>query len=265
MKKIVLKYLLIFVGLIFGCEPMEVELEQQLIDNVSITSEEPTTFDFTVIPEKNKDFVKDFTVFHFSIDKKGNEDLTYELVFSGQYGEFNFDGNFYKTGQVIKITEESFSIKYRALEITSNNINITITGSNGLKINKEVQYKSLPTNFDFIIEPGHFHSYAFHNNVYFEIKILPPPLDDYKVNYKMYYDLVLPLNNSGYFEFENENIKEIQHSNTYDFNGETFSRANFGLLGSINPLEGVIIIHLEDENGVKVSKQYDIVWEKFGF
>lgn len=255
MKKII-KILL--VSLVISCQPSEVKYQSIEKDKTT-----PSTFDFTVTPEESKDYIKDFTTFHFDINESGDEELSYKLFFSGQYGEFLFNDTYYKAGEMINVSKGTFSIKYRPLEITSENLKIVIKASNGLSVEKEIEYESLATNFDFIIAPGHFHTYVFGNTVYFELTIISPPVDDYNINYKMYYDLVLPFNNSGYFKFHNKNIKKIQHLNMYNFNGETYSSANFSLLGVMKPMKGNITIHLEDENGIKVSKQYEIDWEEF--
>jgi len=218
-----------------------------------------TDFNFTVIPEESSDYVKDRTVFHFNIDKEGIENLDYTMTFSGQEGSFSFNGSNYNTGQQIEgITEGNFEMNYTGNEITNEAIRIEITASNGVTKTLDVEYESLATDFEVIINPSVFESYYPFNNAFFEVSIIKPNVDDYNITYSMHYSFNVA-QRTVYIQFNNEQIEEL-YDNTYDFNNETYSTARIGLAGTIEPAQGEITFFFTDSNGMTFEKTVGINW-----
>ena len=220
-----------------------------------------TEFNFTVTPEESRDYVNDKTVFHFNIEQGGIEDLNYSMRFSGQKGNFEFNEHTYVTGEKIEnLKAGNFGMTYTANEITEEDIEIVITASNGISKTVAVEYKSLATNFEVLINPDDFESLYFFNNAFFQVTIIKPNVDDYDITYNMHYRLSVP-KRSANFEFSNDKVTR-NPDNTYSFNTETYSTATIGLAGTVRPAEGQITLVFTDSNGISFEKTIRMYWHE---
>lgn len=217
-----------------------------------------TVFEATIIPEESSDYVKDFTTFYVDIDKQGIEDLSYSIVFSGQQGEFLYNDEYYSTGEQISgITEENFELEYRANEITNSALEIVITASNGVSRTIDVDYDSLATDFEVVITPNPMSRlYVFPQTFY--MSIIPPAVDDYELEYTMYYESTV---GAVALDFHDIDISGPTGAGiVFDLGSNTYSSGNVTQLGSISPREGDLIFHFTDSNGVTKSKTIEVEW-----
>ncbi|GAB1858319.1 hypothetical protein MHTCC0001_31560 [Flavobacteriaceae bacterium MHTCC 0001] len=255
-------FLLQYQGDIVGEHRVKVSVEDNYgqIKEITLTYRiiDKTGFDLTVIPEETSDYVNDVTRFHFNLEQQGDEELTYTMTFSGQKGEFTYDGEKFVTGQQISgINEGVFYMDYRANEITDKDIAITIMASNGVSKTINVSYESLATDFEIVITPNDMNTlYVFSQT--FEIHIISPQVDDYRIEYRMYYTSTV-----GSVNLDLRDL-DITSSTTpgsiIDFGIKTFTRGNAYQLGVVEPRKGEFTFVFTDSNGVTNSKTVAVEW-----
>lgn len=215
-----------------------------------------TDFNFTVEPSGYSDYVKDITPFQFQIEKIGVENLSYQLSFTGQDGEFRKGVNTYNNGDLFDIPQGIFTMDYKALEITSNPITIEIKASNGLVRTKTVSYESLATDFEVIFSPDTFSQfYAF--SISADFSILPPAVDNYFLTYKFYYTTT----DLGATKLKELNTNSnVGPGEIIDMGANITARINLSQLGTTSVRNGEITFVIIDSNGVEIEKTIQVDW-----
>ena len=212
-----------------------------------------TDFDLEVLFDKAENYVNERTAFSIIVDKKGKENLTYEVYFTNVEGEIELPFNDQTVKQNIPfivfpgITRGNF----KSNKIGSKEIEFVVKASNGATKSKKINYSSLPTNFEVIIDPIPLRTF-YKFNVAFDIKIISPDLNDYVLEYDLRYSTDIGKGTRlELIDLENPNGT---FDNIYDFGTRTYTRARISLLGLIEPASGNITFVFTDSNGIKVVK-----------
>jgi hypothetical protein len=179
-------------------------------------------------------------------------------VFSDQQGEFLYNDEYYLTGEQINgITEENFELEYRANEITNSALEVVITASNGISRTINVDYDSLATDFEVVITPDDMSTFYAFPQV-FQIGIIPPDVNDYELEYTMYYETADGLD-TVYLSFNNVDISGATLPGVViDFETNTYLNGNINQLGLLSPRTGDITFYFTDSNGVTNSKTVSV-------
>ncbi|GAB1856831.1 hypothetical protein MHTCC0001_16670 [Flavobacteriaceae bacterium MHTCC 0001] len=254
-------FLLQYQGDIIGEHRVKVFIEDNYgqIEEIILTYKiiDKTGFDLTVIPEETSDYVNDVTRFHFNLEQQGDEEITYTMTFSGQKGEFIYQGNKFVTGQQIgNIHDSAFYMDYRANEITKEDIKITLKASNGVSKTINVEYESLATDFEIVINPSDLSQY-FRFSVDVELVIIPPDVDDQYIRYSFYYVSEIGPTYLKYAFVDKDNISPGQMVSLGTFR-DIYLKLH--QLGAIDPREGQITFYVIDSNGVTKSKTVNVEW-----
>jgi hypothetical protein len=211
-----------------------------------------TDFDLEVLFDKAEDYVNDKTGFNIIIDKKGVENLTYETYFTNIEGEIQLppDNQTIHQNTLFDIPPGTTRGSFISRKIGSVEIEFVVKASNGVTKSKKVNYNTLPTNFDVIIDPIPLRAF-YKFNVAFEIKIIPPEVDDYTLEYDLRYSTDIGKATSlELIDLENPNGSMDE----YNFGTRTWTRARLSLLGLIEPASGNITFVFIDSNGVEAVK-----------
>ncbi|TCP28156.1 uncharacterized protein DUF3872 [Tenacibaculum skagerrakense] len=216
-----------------------------------------TDFDLVVTPDEPNDYVGDLTPFEFSISKKGDQNLQYEISFNGPKGEILYQGNSYSNNDRIDLNIVTGGrFEFRGKEVSNEPLQFTVRASNGLSKTVSVNFESTPTDFEVIPSNDNI-SQFYMFDISLNMNIISPEVDNQFISYKMYFkttDL-----GEIYIEERNTN-QQISAGEILDLGFNTNIRMTINQRGTITQRKGEITFVIIDSNNVEREVTVAIEW-----
>jgi len=222
---------------------------------VPITIKE-TDFEFTVLFDKEKNYINESTPFNINIETKGTENLTYKAYFKNVEGELKLDS---EDQEIFQNREFNLSTgitfgKFMGTKAQDSDIEFVVEASNGVVKSKIIKFETLLTDFEVVMTPDPL-SAPYRRDLSFTYLIKRPDNLEQEIEYYLYITSVglgdLMYNLSG---------SEDHISQGYEWSiGNRIS--NGGLLkqlGVVSPRSGVVTFHFRDSNGATYEKSIDV-------
>lgn len=215
-----------------------------------------TDFEFKIYPSKSENYVNDLTRFDFEILSNGMEALSYKLTFRGQQGELIRGSDSFMNEDIYNTPGGRFFMDYKAFEISNNPIEFEVKASNGVMKKIEIDFKSLPTNFEVTLGSDNLSNF-YQFDLSSSFSIIPPEVRNQFLEYKFYYET----SNLGSTSLTEYNTgKTISPGEILDM--ETYRSGRFAITqqGGVQPQKGEIKFIFIDSNGVRIEKKASVDW-----
>jgi hypothetical protein len=215
-----------------------------------------TNFEFTVLFDKEKNYINESTPFNINIETKGTENLTYKAYFKNVEGEIKLDsenqGIF--RNQEFNLTEDVTFGEFKGTKVQDTGIEFVVEASNGVVKSKTINFETLLTKFEVVMTPDPL-SVPYRWDSSFTYFIKRPDGLEQEIEYYLYITSV-GLGNLMYII----NGSEDHIPQGFEWNiGNRIS--NGGLLkqlGMVSPRKGVVTFHFRDSNGATYEKSINV-------
>jgi hypothetical protein len=223
---------------------------------IPITVKE-TDFEFTVLFDKEKNYINESTPFNINIETKGTENLTYKAYFKNVEGEVKLDSEDQKILQnrEFNLSEGITFGEFKGTKAQDTHIEFVVEASNGLVKSKTINFETLLTDFEVVMTPDPLSAPYRWNYLSFTYFIKRPDNLEQEIEYYLHITSVglgdLMYNLSG---------SEDHIPQGFEWNiGNRISSGGFlKQLGVVSPRKGVVTFHFRDSNGATYEKSINV-------
>jgi hypothetical protein len=219
---------------------------------------EKTDFDFTILFDKDQNYINERTPFNINIETKGTENLTYKAYFKNVEGKINLESEDQGVSQnrMFDISEGITFGEFTGTRVQDSNIEFVIEASNGITKSQIINFKTLLTNFEVIMTPDTLKAF-FTQDIMISIFIKRPDNLEQRISYKMFFTAIgFEELKMQFFGFNSGNALQ-----GYEYDLGEYSTTGGAILKrsqNIVPETGAITLYFQDSNGATYEKSINV-------
>ncbi|PKV49220.1 hypothetical protein ATE84_1240 [Aquimarina sp. MAR_2010_214] len=229
------------------------EITKEII--VPITVNE-TDFEFTVLFDKEKNYINESTPFSIDIKTKGTENLTYKVYFKNVEGEVKLDS---EDQEILQNREFNLSEgitfgEYEGTKAQDTDIEFIAEASNGVVKSKVINFETLLTDFEVVMTPDPL-SVPYRWDLSFTYFIKRPDNLKQEIEYYLHITSV-GLGDLMYIIDGSED--HIPQGFEWNIGNRISNGGLLKQLGMVSPRKGVVTFHFRDSNGATYEKSINV-------